>query len=62
MALLSAFYHVNITNATAFTGEISLLGSVLPVGGIKQKVLAAHQASIKQLLISLLSLLSLSYL
>ena len=42
MAMLSAFYHVNIKMGIAFTGEISLLGSVLPVGGIKQKALAAH--------------------
>ena len=33
------------------TGEISLVGQVLPVGGLKEKILAAHRAGIKTILV-----------
>ena len=34
----------------AMTGEISLVGQVLPVGGLREKILAAHRAGIKTIL------------
>jgi len=40
-----------IDSKLAMTGEISLRGSVMPVGGIKEKVLAAHRAGIKKILL-----------
>jgi ATP-dependent Lon protease len=46
MALLSLFADRNIRNDVAMTGEISLRGLVLPVGGIKEKVLAAMRAGV----------------
>jgi PDZ domain-containing secreted protein len=36
--------------ATAMTGKVSLVGQVLPVGGLKEKILAAHRAGIKIIL------------
>ena len=40
-----------ITLATTLTGEVTLRGRVLPVGGIKEKMLAAHRAGIKTIII-----------
>lgn len=50
-ALASAFTNRPILPFTAMTGEITLRGKVLPVGGIKEKILAAHRAGIKNIIL-----------
>ncbi|MBV8537535.1 MAG: endopeptidase La [Alphaproteobacteria bacterium] len=51
MALTSLMTERTIRSDTAMTGEISLRGLVLPVGGIKEKVVAAHLAGIKRVML-----------
>ncbi len=51
-SLLSAFTQQKIKKNLAMTGEITLRGKVLPVGGIKEKILAAKRASIKDIILS----------
>ncbi|KZT53270.1 ATP-dependent protease La [Calocera cornea HHB12733] len=49
-AFVSLFTNTKIDPDIAMTGEISLVGQVLPVGGLKEKILAAHRAGIKTIL------------
>lgn len=51
-ALASAFTRRKVKMGMAMTGEITLRGKVLPVGGIKEKILAAKRANIKDIILS----------
>ncbi|MFM7731096.1 MAG: endopeptidase La [Flavobacteriales bacterium] len=51
-ALASAFTQRKVKKYLAMTGEITLRGKVLPVGGIKEKILAAKRAGIKEIIMS----------
>jgi ATP-dependent Lon protease len=51
-ALASAFTGRRVKKFLAMTGEITLRGKVLPVGGIKEKILAAKRAGIKEIILS----------
>ena len=50
-ALASAFTQRKVRKYLAMTGEITLRGKVLPVGGIKEKILAAKRAGIKEIIL-----------
>lgn len=49
-SLVSAITQLKVKNGIAMTGEITLRGKVLPVGGIKEKILAAKRAGIKEII------------
>ena len=51
-SLVSLYTQKKIKSKTAMTGEITLRGKVLPVGGIKEKILAAKRAKIKEIVLS----------
>ena len=51
-ALASMLLGIGVDPKTAMTGEITLRGTVMPVGGIKEKILAAHRAGIKKIILS----------
>ena len=51
-SLASAFLKQPIDSKLGMTGEITLRGAVLPVGGIKEKIIAAHRAGLKRIVLS----------
>ena len=50
-ALISAFTNRKVRRDVALTGEITLRGRILPVGGIREKILAAHRAGITKIFV-----------
>jgi ATP-dependent Lon protease len=50
-AMVSVFTGIPVRASVAMTGEITLRGEVLPIGGLKEKLLAAHRGGIKMVLI-----------
>ena len=50
-SIVSSITGIPVKKDIAMTGEVTLTGNVLPIGGLKEKLLAAHRAGIKQVLI-----------
>jgi ATP-dependent Lon protease len=51
LAIASVLSNTKVDSTLAMTGEVTLTGKVLPIGGLKEKLIAAHKAKIKRVLI-----------
>ena len=54
-SLVSLITNVPVKSKVVMTGEITLRGNVLPIGGVKEKVTAAHRAGIKEVVLPFLN-------
>ena len=52
-SIVSSLTNITVRKDVAMTGEVTITGQVLPIGGLKEKLLAAHRAGIKKVLIPL---------
>ena len=50
-SIVSSITQIPVRRDVAMTGEVTITGQVLPIGGLKEKLLAAHRAGIKEVLI-----------